>query len=80
MTNRLPAALAVSGALVLGVAACGGGSSSDSGSSSSSASKPKPVAQIDALTGRNTQVALDKGFLSALTKLKVMPARSAPPR
>jgi hypothetical protein len=75
MNHRLPAALAVSGALVLGVAACGGdSSSSDSGSSSSSGSKPKPVAQIDTLTGRNTQVALDKGFVSALTQLEVAPA------
>jgi hypothetical protein len=70
------AVLAVSGALALGAAACGGDDSSSSGSGSSSSSKdmPKPVAQIDTLTGQNTQVALDKGFVGALTKLKVTPA------
>ncbi len=72
-----PALLAVSGALALGVAACGGDdneSSSGGGTASSKQNTPEPVAQIDTLTGRNTQVALDKGFVQALTDLKVAPA------
>jgi hypothetical protein len=64
------------------MAACGTGSdesSTDSSSSSSSsassatAAAPKPVASIDSLTGKNTQVALDKGFTDALTQLKLTP-------
>lgn len=53
--------------LAFGVAACG-----DDEESSSSASA-EPVAQIDPLTGESTTVALDAGFLEALTSLKVAP-------
>jgi len=38
-----------------------------------SADKPEPVAQIDALTGESTAVALDQGFVDALTSLKLTP-------
>ena len=64
----------------LSMAACG--SSDDSASASSSSSKsatstkaaaPKPVASIDSLTGQNTQVALDQGFVDALKTLKLTP-------
>ncbi|MFI7002025.1 hypothetical protein [Nocardia sp. NPDC050175] len=34
---------------------------------------PKPAAQIDALTGKSTAVALDKGFTDALTSLGLAP-------
>jgi hypothetical protein len=72
---RIPAVIASSAAVALGVAACGGDdSSSASSSSASTKSTPKPVAQIDQLTGRSTAVALDKGFVDALTSLKVTPA------
>ena len=75
MNFRIPAVIASSAALAFGVAACGGDDSSSSGSSSSSQkSSVKPVAQIDQLTGQNTSVALDKGFVDALTSLKVTPA------
>ena len=77
MNLRKPAYLAVSGALALGVVACGGDdkeSSSSGGTTSAKQETPKPVAQIDTLTGRNTQVKLDKGFVQALTDLKVTPA------
>ena len=75
MTFRKPAVLAVSGAMALGVAACGGDDSSSSGSSGSSSQQntPEPVAQIDTLTGQNTAVKLDAGFVQALTDLKVTP-------
>ena len=48
-------------------------SSSSSSSSSAAAAAPKPVASIDSLTGKNTQVALDQGFVDALTQLKLTP-------
>lgn len=62
--------------LAFGVAACG--SDDKSSSSSSSSSKPKaaakPLAEIPSLTGETTAVKLDKGFVDALTSLKVTPA------
>lgn len=66
---RLGLMLAMIAALAVGVAACGSDSSSDSSSSSST----EPLAKIDALTGDATTVALDPGFLDALTSLKVTP-------
>jgi hypothetical protein len=58
----------------LSAAACGSSDdSSSSSSSSSSAAAPKPVASIDSLQGNNTQVALDQGFVDALTSLKLTP-------
>jgi hypothetical protein len=59
----------------LSIAACG---TSDNGSTSSSSSstkaaKPKPVASIDALQGKNTQITLDQGFVDALGQLKLTP-------
>jgi hypothetical protein len=75
MRFATPATLASCAALALGAAACGSDSeSSSSGSQSSSESQPKPAAQIDQLTGRSTAVALDGGFVKALTSLKLTPA------
>jgi len=61
----------------LSVAACG---SSDSGSTTSTSAKsapkaspPKALASIDSLTGKDTKVALDKGFTDALASLKLTP-------
>ena len=71
---RLPLALAATGALALGAAACGSGDDSSSSSSPSQSSTPKPMAQIDTLTGRSTAVTLDGGFVKALTTLKLTPA------
>ncbi len=74
-TKRLATGLAVAAALSVSLAACGTSTSQESsGSSSSSASKvAKPVASIDALTGKDTAIALDKGFTDALTSLKLTP-------
>ena len=71
---RLPLALAATGALALGAAACGSGDDSSSSSSPSQSSTPKPMAQIDTLTGRSTGVTHDGGFVKALTTLKLTPA------
>jgi hypothetical protein len=71
--------LAATAALATGVAACGsssdsGSNSSKSSSSSSQTTTPKPVAKIDALSGKSTAVALDSGFVKALGTLKLTPA------
>lgn len=68
MFKRIAAALMLLTALALGVAACGG--SSDT----TSADNETPVAQIDNLTGVQTQVAFDSGFVDALGKLGLTPA------
>src|SRR4051794_15793796 len=73
MRRSLAVAAAVS-SLTLGAAACGSSSSSNASSSGSSSSSPKPVAQIDQLTGRSTAVTLDSGFVGALKTLKLTPA------
>jgi hypothetical protein len=56
----------------IGLGACG---SNDDASQPAAASeaKVKPVAQIDALTGRTTSVALDAGFAKALGTLDLTP-------
>ena len=63
--------------LAAGVAACGDDEQSDS---TPSKTTPAPVAQIDALTGRSTDVQLDKGFVTALGTLKLTPAPGRRPR
>ncbi|MDQ3631198.1 MAG: hypothetical protein M3417_08045 [Actinomycetota bacterium] len=76
MDFRLPSALLAAGALAFTAAACGDDeetTSTPGASSSSSDKKAKPAAQIDSLTGRTTKVTLDKGFVDALTSLKVKP-------
>ncbi|SDD75480.1 hypothetical protein [Nocardioides lianchengensis] len=76
--NSLPrskrglAAIATVALLAAPLSACGSEDSSSS-SSSSSSSAPKPVAAIDALTGSDTQITLDQGFVDALTQLKLTP-------
>ena len=77
MNLRTPAVLAASAAIALGASACGSDDSSSSSSKSSGStstkSAPKPAAQIDSLTGKDTKVKLDSGFVEALTSLKVTP-------
>ena len=65
------ATLATIAVLAGGLAACGG---EEETSAASAAAKPEPVAQIDSLSGRNTEVALDTGFVEALGTLKLTPA------
>ncbi len=77
MTRKSPIARAgavflMIAALAVGVAACGDDDSTGS-SDQTSAEDVKPVAQIDKLTGVDTAVTLDTGFVEALTKLKVTP-------
>lgn len=81
-SKRVSAGIAATAVLAVGLTACtsdsesaDSGSSSSSSSSSSSASAeptaPAPVAPIDALTGKNTAIALDTGFTDALTSLEL---------
>ena len=72
MKRRTPAVALTIAALSLGASACGG--SDESSGASSTQSQPKPVAQIDQLSGRQTAVALDPGFVKALTSLKLTPS------
>ncbi len=68
------AVIAFAGIGTVSLAACG--DDSDSSGSNSSSSTPKRVnalATVDALTGESTAVALDQGFVDALTSLKVTP-------
>lgn len=69
---RVGAVFLMIAALAVGVAACGDDDSTGS-SDQTSADDVKPVAQIDNLTGVDTAVTLDAGFVDALTQLKVTP-------
>lgn len=69
--TRLGAMLLLIAALALGVAACGDDSSSEGDSSATA--DTEPVAELAELKGEATEVALDQGFVDALTKLKVTP-------
>jgi hypothetical protein len=73
-SRKAIAAIALVATTGLSAAACGSSDdTSSSSSSSSTASAPKPVAAIDSLKGNDTQVALDQGFVDALTSLKLTP-------
>jgi hypothetical protein len=68
-------ALAATAALALGATACGG--SDDTSTASTATTKAdavKPVAEIPALSGKDTAVTLDAGFVKALGSLKLTPA------
>ncbi len=77
--TRLHKSLATAAGLALlavPLAACGEEDSTTSSGGDSSQSAPQKVkaqAEIKALTGDNTQVALDQGFVDALTQLKLTP-------
>ena len=68
---RFIAISALVAVLGLGAAACG---DDDEQGATTSAAAPEPVAQIDPVNGRTTEVALDKGFVEALGTLKLTPA------
>jgi hypothetical protein len=68
---RIPAALAASAVLALGATACGDDNASPAAKPAKA--EPTPVAKIDQLTGKQTAVKLDAGFVKALTSLKVAP-------
>ena len=66
------AAVALIATARLSMAACG--TTDDiAKESSTNLSVPKPVAAIDSLTGNTTQIALDQGFVDALSTLTLTP-------
>ena len=70
-------ALAATTALALGATACGGSDDTDTTHRPrppKTAEAVKPVAEIPALTGKDTAVTLDAGFVEALGTLKLTPA------
>jgi hypothetical protein len=68
-------ALAATAALALGATACGGSDDTSTASTTTTkASAAKPVAEIPALSGKDTAVTLDSGFVKALGSLKLTPA------
>ena len=79
MHMKTLAALAATTALALGASACGG-SDEDTASAPAAAATteaapaPTPVAEIPTLTGKDTAVTLDAGFVTALGDLKLTPA------
>jgi hypothetical protein len=71
------AAVAATIALAATATACGGEDESTASSTSTTPqeqTKPAPVAEIPALSGRDTAVTLDAGFVEALGTLKLTPA------
>lgn len=73
MRYRIPAALAASAVLALGATACGEDDASPAATAAPAKAEPTPAAKIDQLTGKQTAVKLDAGFVKALTSLKVAP-------
>ena len=70
-------ALAATTALAFGAAACGGSDdepASASGTTQQAEPAVTPVAEIPSLTGKDTSVTLDAGFIEALGSLKLTPA------
>jgi hypothetical protein len=68
-------ALAATVSLALGATACGGSDDTSTASTTTTkAAAVKPVAEIPALSGKDTAVALDSGFVKALGSLKLTPA------
>ena len=67
--------LTAAGLLIAGLAACSTGTTESAAPSNTApvSQNPTPLASIDALTGVDTQVALDQGFLDALTSLGLTP-------
>lgn len=67
------AGLAAVALLAVPLAGCSTDSNAAEGNDGSSQSAPEAVAAITALTGQDTAVALDQGFVDALTQLKLTP-------
>ncbi len=72
--SKITLGLATASLLVVGLAACSAPTASSTASSApTAAAAAKPLASIPALEGVDTQVALDKGFVAALTSLGLTP-------
>ena len=67
--NKKVSGVVLAGALALSLSACGGSSST----ASTPAAAASPIADIQSLSGKMTQVTLDPSFLAGLTALKLTP-------
>ena len=75
MHMKTLAALAATTALALGATACGGSDDEPASAAAPQAGRAgEPVAEIPSLTGKDTAVTLDAGFVEALGSLKLTPA------
>jgi hypothetical protein len=76
MHMKTLAALAATTALAFGAAACGGSDDEAASATTTDQAAPAvtPVAEIPTLTGKDTAVTLDAGFVEALGSLKLTPA------
>ena len=79
MHKKTLAALAATTALALGATACGGNDEDTAttpaaAATTEAAPAATPVAEIPTLTGKDTAVTLDAGFVTALGDLKLTPA------
>jgi hypothetical protein len=77
MHMKTLAALAATTALALGATACGGSDDEPASAATTTeqaAPAATPVAEIPSLTGKDTAVTLDAGFVEALGSLKLTPA------
>ncbi len=70
---KASAVLALAASLTIGLSACGSNDPESVGTDGATAA-PSPAAQIDALSGEETAVTLDEGFLAGLTALQLTPA------
>ena len=71
MFTRFMVVSACFAVLGLGAAACG---DDDEQPTATTSAGPEPVAEIQSLSGRTTDVSLDQGFVEALGALKLTPA------
>ena len=69
LINKKVSGIVLAGALALSLSACGGSSST----ASTPSAAPTPIADIQNLSGKMTQVTLDPSFLAGLTSLKLTP-------
>jgi hypothetical protein len=72
--KKKSAALALSAGLALTLSACGEDENATAGSDVTAEAEATPVAEIDTLSGVQTAVNLDSGFLEGLTALQLTPA------
>jgi hypothetical protein len=74
MHSKRLAAVSATIALAVTATACGGDDEATSATTPTTTEKPAPVAQIPSLSGKDTAVTLDSGFVAALGTLKLTPA------
>lgn len=67
-------AVAATAALAFGAAACGSDDEASNAATTTQSQTVEPVAEIPSLTGQDTAVTLDAGFVEALGDLKLTPA------